>query len=288
MKNSILLFLFIIILNLHVKAQVFHVFAEDTMYYTTEKSPFYLSYGKDLKNQLPDGNWFLYNIPRTDSSKYCLDEVVVVEGKYMDSLRNGQFKYYSILFNKKNKKRSSILSHVLSYKNGYLDGYCYYLSSSNIKEECYYKEGRKNGFNILYYDNYKEIKFYKNDTLQDWWKFMNKVLLSKGFGEYENTQGEYIINDSIGNLFCRGFFKNGVLQKYEEYYDNSKLKIIAEGDFKNCNSTVLMKDYDGYLFQIYKYPNAFCVKEPINGYLKEFDRMGNQIRILKFKDGKIL
>src|SRR5690606_34984289 len=100
-----------------------------------------------------------------------------------------------------------------------------------------YSKGKKDGFFIDYYTNEDKgkieiIRFYKNDTLQNWVKYNRRgYISSQSYGEENMITGEYILNDSIGRISSKGFFNEGIINKYQIFSMNGFIEKEVEGEF---------------------------------------------------------
>ena len=141
---------------------------------------------------------------RTFSSKdnscytvfYDQNKNIVSEGKEINKLRDGQWKYYH--------KSSKTIMTLENYRNGKLEGMrTVYYPSGKIVDETIYKNGLKEGVYKKYSENgiVLENSFFKN-------------------GEYE---GEAIYKDPNDLVVAKGKFKNGKKVGKWQFFINGKL-----------------------------------------------------------------
>lgn len=122
----------------------------------------------DFKNNLSNGKWYYYQIKNCNQKN--IDEFLKVEGEFLDSARNGSFKYYYLRgIETKNKQQPYI---IIKYKKGLLDGEFAMFSSNGTKlYEGFFANGKRDGFFIEYdpvklNNTIRQIDFFINDTLQ--------------------------------------------------------------------------------------------------------------------------
>lgn len=121
----------------------------------------------DLKSHLPDGSYAYYSLRMRDSAKFGADKYLKIKGQYLNNQRSGQFVYYSTCGHR-DKKR--VMTDLLNYKEGLLNGYCMSQTCVSKIYEGYYTMGKRDGF-FLSYDEEGEIakiELFKNDTLLYW------------------------------------------------------------------------------------------------------------------------
>lgn len=121
---------------------------------------------------------------------------IVSEGKEIDKLREGPWKYY-------HKSSKSIMT-LENYKNGKLEGLrTVYYPSGKIVDETIYKKGVKEGVYKKYSETgiVMEHSFFKN-------------------GEYE---GEAVYKDPNDFVIAKGIFKNGKKVGKWQFFVNGKL-----------------------------------------------------------------
>lgn len=126
---------------------------------------------------------------------YDQNKNVVSEGKEINKLREGQWKYYH--------KSSKTIMTLENYKNGKLDGVrTVYYPSGKIVDETIYKNGLKEGV----YKKYSETGIVLENSF-----FKN--------GEYD---GESIYKDPNDQVIARGMFKNGKKVGKWKFFINGK------------------------------------------------------------------
>jgi antitoxin component YwqK of YwqJK toxin-antitoxin module len=144
---------------------------------------------------------------------YDQNKNVVSEGKEVNRLREGQWKYYH--------KASKTIMTSESYKKGKLDGVrTVYYPSGKVVDETIYKNGLKEGVYKKYSEKgiVLENSFFKN-------------------GEYE---GEAIYKDPNDLVVAKGKFKNGKKVGKWQFFVNGKLE--SEEDMNNPKKPQLKKD----------------------------------------------
>jgi antitoxin component YwqK of YwqJK toxin-antitoxin module len=127
---------------------------------------------------------------------YDQNKNVVSEGKEINKLREGPWKYYH--------KASKAIMTLENYKNGKLEGTrAVYYPSGKVVDETIYKNGLKNGVYKKYSETgiVLESSFFKN-------------------GEYE---GEAVYKDPNDLVIAKGIFKNGQKVGKWQFYVNGKL-----------------------------------------------------------------
>jgi antitoxin component YwqK of YwqJK toxin-antitoxin module len=144
---------------------------------------------------------------------YDQNKNVVSEGKEINKLREGPWKYFH--------KASKAVMTLENYKNGKLEGTrtVYYLSGK-IVDETIYKNGVKNGV----YKKYSETGIVLENSF-----FKN--------GEYE---GEAIYKDPNDLVIAKGIFKNGQKVGKWQFYVNGKL--TSEENMDKPRKPLLKKD----------------------------------------------
>lgn len=128
---------------------------------------------------------------------YDQNKNIVSEGKEVNKLREGQWKYYH--------KASKSIMTLENYKNGKLDGVrTVYYPSGKIVDETIYKNGLKEGVYKKYSEKgiVMENSFFKN-------------------GEYE---GEAVYKDPNDLVVAKGKFKNGKKIGKWQFFVNGKLE----------------------------------------------------------------
>ncbi|MBF4470075.1 toxin-antitoxin system YwqK family antitoxin [Flavobacterium sp. HJJ] len=127
---------------------------------------------------------------------YDQNKNIVSEGKEVNKLREGQWKYYH--------KASKSLMTLENYKNGKLDGVrTVYYPSGKAVDETIYKNGLKEGVYKKYSEKgiVLELSFFKNN-------------------EYE---GEAVYKDPNNLVIAKGKFKNGKKIGKWQFFINGKL-----------------------------------------------------------------
>ena len=190
MTASLFLIFILVSLYLTVNAQEHKILYVDKV--CTETKDNYYSF--ELKDTLPDGEWFVYNLKKKYGINYK-DEyyknskywgAVRMKGTYKNSVKNGEFIYY-------NNANPEGIYQIENYKNGKLDGKYIGWHSSNIKEvDGNYINGKKEG-EWTYWNkegNKEKTEYYKYDILQQWVTFYKDgQKKAEGFGNTGNTEG---------------------------------------------------------------------------------------------------
>lgn len=138
---------------------------------------------------------------------------IVSEGKEVNKLREGQWKYYH--------KASKSIMILENYKNGKLDGTrTVYYPSGKIVDEIIYKNGLKEGIYKKYSESgiVMESSFFKN-------------------GEYD---GEAIYKDPNDFVVAKGMFRKGKKVGKWQFFINGKL--TSEEDMNKPKKPQLKRD----------------------------------------------
>ncbi len=135
----------------------------------------------------------------TENSCYSIfyDQMknVVSEGKEVNKLREGPWKYYH--------KASKMIMTLEHYKKGKLDGTrTVYYASGKIVDETIYKNGVKDGV----YKKYSETG----------------IVLEKSFFKNNEYHGEAIYKDPNDLVIAKGMFKNGKKIGIWQFFVNGK------------------------------------------------------------------
>ncbi|HSD09188.1 hypothetical protein [Flavobacterium sp.] len=144
---------------------------------------------------------------------YDQNKNIVSEGKEVNKLREGPWKYYH--------KSSKTLMTLENYKNGKLDGKrIVYYPNGKIVDEVVYKNGLKEGSYKKYSETgiVMESSFFKN-------------------GEYD---GEAIYKDPNDQVVAKGMFKNGKKIGKWQFFINGKLE--SEENMDKPKKPMLKKD----------------------------------------------
>lgn len=144
---------------------------------------------------------------------YDQNKNIVSEGKEINKMREGQWKYYH--------KASKSIMTLENYKKGKLEGVrTVYYPSGKIVDETIYKNGLKEGVYKKYSEKgiVLENSFFKN-------------------GEYE---GEAIYKDPNDLIVAKGKFKNGKKVGKWQFYINGKLE--SEENMDKPKKPQLKKD----------------------------------------------
>ena len=121
---------------------------------------------------------------------------IVSEGKEVNKLREGPWKYYH--------KASKTIMTLEHYKKGKLDGIrTVYYPSGKIVDETIYKNGVKDGI----YKKYSE----------------SGIVLESSFFKNNEYDGEAVYKDSNGLISAKGMFKNGKKVGIWQFFVNGKL-----------------------------------------------------------------
>jgi antitoxin component YwqK of YwqJK toxin-antitoxin module len=136
----------------------------------------------------------------TDNSAYTIfyDQAKnrVSEGKVIDKLFTGEWKYYH--------QASKIVMILENYKNGKLEGLrSVYYPSGNIAEEISYQNNIKNGL----YKSFSE----------------NGIILEQSIYKNNEYNGLATFKDAQGNVVSKGLFLNGKKSGIWQFFTNGKL-----------------------------------------------------------------
>ena len=138
---------------------------------------------------------------------------IVSEGKEVNKLREGSWKYYH--------KAAKTIMTLENYKNGKLDGMrTVYYPSGKIVDETIYKKGIKEGV----YKKYSEAGIVLENSF-----FKN--------GEYE---GEAVYKDPNDLVSAKGKFKNGKKVGKWQFFEAGKF--VREEDMNNPKKPQLKRD----------------------------------------------
>jgi hypothetical protein len=166
MKKELIAALFCVLITVAIYGQ-----STVTIYGTKNWSSYFNLLGIDgsdfyysctgMKDSLPDGNYFFYSYTEKDSLKKEFSRNVV-SGSYLNSKKNGVFKEVEYRYNKKKKRYEEHQVTIYHYLNGKLEGCIeefivvnYDLYTGYIMlYYCEYKEGNKDGLEILYNTGY--------------------------------------------------------------------------------------------------------------------------------------
>ena len=144
---------------------------------------------------------------------YDQNKNVVSEGKEINKLREGQWKYYH--------KASNTIMTLENYKSGKLDGVrTVYYPSGKVVDETIYKNGLKEGV----YKKYSEAGIVLENSF-----FKN--------GEYE---GEAVYKDPNNLVSAKGKFKNGKKVGKWQFFEAGKF--VREEDMNNPKKPQLKRD----------------------------------------------
>src|SRR6187551_966009 len=144
---------------------------------------------------------------------YDQNKNIVSEGKEVNKLHEGQWKYYH--------KASKTIMTLENYKNGKLDGVrTVYYPDGKIVDETIYKNGLKEGV----YKKYSE----------------KGIVLEKTFFKNDEYEGEAVYKDPNDLVVAKGKFKNGKKVGKWQFFVNGKLE--SEEDMNNPKKPQLKKD----------------------------------------------
>lgn len=128
---------------------------------------------------------------------YDQNKNIVSEGKEVNRLREGQWKYYH--------KASKTIMTLENYKNGKLDGVrIVYYPNGKVVDETIYKNGLKEGV----YKKYSE----------------KGIVLENSFFKNNEYEGEAVYKDPNNLVIARGKFKNGKKVGKWQFFINGKLE----------------------------------------------------------------
>lgn len=144
---------------------------------------------------------------------YDQNKNVVSEGKEVNKIREGQWKYFH--------KASKNLMTLENYKNGKLEGVrTVYYPNGKLVEEVLYKNGLKEGV----YTKYSE----------------NGIVLEKSFFKNGEYDGEAVYKDPNDLVIAKGKFKNGKKVGKWQFFVNGKLE--SEENMDKPKKIQLKKD----------------------------------------------
>ena len=122
----------------------------------------------DFKKNLSDGKWYYYRTKKCNQKN--IDSFLEIEGEFLDSMRNGTFKYYYLIMPQKGNLRT--LHILVKYSKGFLNGeFKIFSFNGTMLYEGFFINGRKDGFFIEYdpvklNNSIKQIDFFIDDTLK--------------------------------------------------------------------------------------------------------------------------
>lgn len=156
---------------------VFEIYQDDSLsrYFNSksEKSESYYNGAKSLKDSLPDGIYLFYDVNKKDS--LSKKKNILVQGEYLQNVKNGLFQSNSYTYNKKKKAFVLIYRYQVSFSMGVKDGVEeeYKLHYTNDTHHflplfyCIYADGKKNGYEIEYYLGYpSKISLFSSGNLK--------------------------------------------------------------------------------------------------------------------------
>ena len=144
---------------------------------------------------------------------YDQNKNIVSEGKEVNRLHEGQWKYYH--------KASKTIMTLENYKNGKLDGVrTVYYPSGKMVDETNYKNGLKEGV----YKKYSE----------------KEIVLEKSFFKNNEYDGEAVYKDPNDQVIAKGKFKNGKKVGKWQFFVNGKLE--SEEDMNKPKKPQLKRD----------------------------------------------
>ena len=140
---------------------------------------------------------------------YSQKKFVVSEGKSVNKLNEGEWKYYH--------KDSKVIMTIENYKNGKLNGIrTVYFPNGKIAEEVNYTNGLKNGN----YKSYSETGINLEDS-----NYKN--------GKYE---GKAVYRDPLGNIAAEGNYKADKKSGIWKFYINGVLDNTENMSFQHKNT----------------------------------------------------
>lgn len=285
---KIIIFITVLIIKItNIFCQKIDVYIDDSLYIKNKKLP--ISAGEfkvELKDTLPDGTYYLYNLTRCDSAKKDINNIIMI-GTYKNNLKHGEFYEYLKFLDE-----NSSLSEIKNYKNGVLNGLQGFIhNGAPLKFYNNYNNGKLDGIQITmgkYYVKKNPICYlmridnYKNDTLIGWIEFY-----SNG-NQFRRIEGSLLHGRAMvyeynhnGELTRKIAFEEGEIlwiEKYENIILNEKIVYNNEPDKISCGFTI---SDDGSSYFVY---NTL----PVNGYILYYDKNGNIIQKVEYKNGKML
>jgi antitoxin component YwqK of YwqJK toxin-antitoxin module len=293
--KNIYLILFIFTIESQGYCQIRYGFSSDTLISnynlkTNHRNNLYNNpYYPDFKEKLPDGYWKLYydSNDRKDTSNYNL----IIEGRFVDSMRQGIFKIYHFinLYKRKDRNKKE-LEAIIYYKDNLLNGPFYlYDPNGDLKISGYYSNGKRNGYFVFYHQiktnglkhlSIKEVQFFVNDTLLQWQEFNNNGTIKRsGKGDRYSLNGRYVEFDSLGYIVKKAVFNRGKLVEISEYYNNGIIKRKVIGTFKDCRT------FPKYPSPIPCRWDNICISLPIDGKVYNFDKYGKLLIVEIYRHG---
>jgi hypothetical protein len=175
--NRIILSLVITLLfpSLSISQMVFNLYQDDSLqnYFKDLGGDMgYYYNSNNLKDSLPDGTYFFYDVARKDSSSNKRN--IIIMGHYLNSVKNGDFMTRTFFYEKKTKSFKPHVTQKCRYKDGKKNGVDekfihFSRNSTEYVTLIYYGEyndGKKNGLFMNFEDGYPvDVTLYENDEL---------------------------------------------------------------------------------------------------------------------------
>lgn len=272
-----------------ILAQTINVFKDNSDFVIRKnKTLFYDEYPFELRDSLPDGKYFLYNLLERDSAQISVNNIIM-SGSYKNKIKDGSFYYY-----KGYHSNNNVLFVINNYKCGLLDGFqAEKFNASWNKCFLNYCSGKKCGSQVFFEKVIEKqksiwkiirIETFNQDTLKDWKEFYsNGNVFRHGNGSIQFDSTIVDQYDEQGRLKAKFLFKSGHVVWIEEYGIKGIISksCFETGDGKDNNqydNIVIHNDFDFAIGSII----------PKNGYVLHFDDNGKVINKLKYSNGVML
>ncbi len=207
------------------------------------------------------------------------------------SILHGSFSYTTL-----NRNEIPVTS-MGNYVNDKLEGMLRVKKNSYYISQTFYKNGMKNGIDIMYWGDEKEIinqfLFYVNDTLNGSFNsfYQNGALQLKGNYKMGNKNGNFTSYYDNNKVKYEKIYFNGVLKdKMIEYYETGKIKSIGEysGNFLNvkveCDTCKPINFiYRNQQCKIVNIDKTYSIefKKELGGIMRDWSYKSNNIFSLK-------
>ncbi len=206
---------------------------------------------------------------------YYPNKTISAEGNFKDGKPIGYWKSYY---------PTGILKTEGNRKNDLLDSlWKFYDEKSHLKEQIYYRNGVKSGYNSIY--------IFSEETKKS-------ILISKELYVEGKLNGKSFYYDSTATLTHTIEYDNGYLHGFEKHYDKTGLlnlilryshNNLTDSEYINRRGKFGMKQ--GVWKEFYEneriktYTNY--LNDTINGYYREYDKYGNITKTEFYRNGKL-
>ncbi|WP_186279843.1 toxin-antitoxin system YwqK family antitoxin [Fluviicola chungangensis] len=256
--------------------------------------------GKEDSKGNRQGNWKDYEV--SEDFMYLTENDIPIrlvglyllygEGKFVDSLREGPWKFYVL----EDKTFRKILQKEVTYTKGKKTGaYTYFFPNGKVsmtgsfdenkmtEVKVYYEDGKlfrstfvlagkRTGKSTNFYPDGKPMLecTYMNDTLNGSFHsyYPNEKDEEVSFFKMGQPDGTYKYYHENGQLWIEKEYSNGLLLNVKCNYDESG-KLRDPGTLKDGNGTIYYYTRTGYVYNVQTYKNGVMISEAAKS---EFDR----------------